>query len=464
MKWLSLFLLVFCVSAHGVEFEGTAERGSKGYWGWDDYVATNVYKDVVIHVMFPPVAPDGSENCDTAIFVYDGGSGVSRMSWEIDGQEWNVGKVKPIMIKGKSMVALDLTQFALSELKDGNELVLKTNKKVILFSLNGSAWSFRMAYNNCMNALRSPDVQKSAPKQRTSPRPQTGSGWVQRNLMDDGDYSIDLLENGQVRALKYTGKIKSYSDSTVSVHIERYNPTIFVIESGGGDVTASINIGREIRANGIQTVINADCASACVNVFVGGVVRTGGDKARLGFHQASSDDADFSDGQEYVARKYSYYTEMGVDTDIVTFAASHKPDDMGWLNAKEAMLYNIVTKLANGSDSQSDETNEENLVRIYGTSQISYYDASSIYEENGIQRVTFIVTPDNHNNRVKGEVYDMYIQINSISCRKSRYVVIEGTWLNDGSVVHSFKNEKPFKLIDFNLSVDGGKRSAALCK
>lgn len=104
-----------------------------------------------------------------------------------------------------------------------------------------------------------------------------------------------------------------------------------------------------------------------------------------------------------------------------------------------------------------------NWTRISGTSQTSYYDANSIYTENGIKRAIFKVNAGS-GHTVKGHSYDEYFQTSSISCSKKTYVSLDGTWFNNGNVVHSFKNEKPFKIRKINLSTDAGKRAAAVCK
>jgi hypothetical protein len=74
---------------------------------------------------------------------------------------------------------------------------------------------------------------------------------------------------------------------------------IIFLDSPGGSHVAGIALGREIRKRGLNTFvssyspakgasfIDADCASACVSMFLGGVQRGVGLRSRLGVHQIS---------------------------------------------------------------------------------------------------------------------------------------------------------------------------------
>ena len=70
----------------------------------------------------------------------------------------------------------------------------------------------------------------------------------------------------------------------------RHNPGIIHLDSIGGDAISAKLMGEIIRERGIDTAISANdyCSSACVDVFLGGVVRyleeSRDDNSRLGFH------------------------------------------------------------------------------------------------------------------------------------------------------------------------------------
>jgi hypothetical protein len=60
-----------------------------------------------------------------------------------------------------------------------------------------------------------------------------------------------------------------------------------VLQSPGGRLFEAHQIAGQVRARGLQTRAEGDCASACTLVFIAGQRRSVAPKARLGFHRAS---------------------------------------------------------------------------------------------------------------------------------------------------------------------------------
>lgn len=102
--------------------------------------------------------------------------------------------------------------------------------------------------------------------------------------------------------------------------------------SGGGSVRDALLAGREIRARGLNTVLNGNCRSACPLVFAGGVERTVWANVRndFGFHQLALGDGTAlpADHPAYdlVA---AYLTEMGLDAALyLSWMMKAPPSDM----------------------------------------------------------------------------------------------------------------------------------------
>lgn len=140
-------------------------------------------------------------------------------------------------------------------------------------------------------------------------------------------------------------------------------------DSPGGSLWGSMQLGAEIRRQGLSTEVGGtkvfasedgapkarlgkgECASACAYAFLGGVRRAVPAGARYGVHQfygprRSGDEV----VQQEVAQLGLYIQEMGGDSDLVIAAASTSPDGMHWLNRNELEHLNVVTDVMSPSE------------------------------------------------------------------------------------------------------------------
>jgi hypothetical protein len=170
------------------------------------------------------------------------------------------------------------------------------------------------------------------------------------------------------------------------------------IDSMGGSLTASYEIGRMIRARNLDVYVTrtepaqcaatpeacrkaeaarvkfgvprgklASCASACANILAAGAVRSVGPTALVGVHQAAyhvQNDAlgAVSDRKipeaVYVGMK-DYFVEMGVDANLMLrlLATPHK--QMYWLTRDELQSSRLANQARSGEElvtgSESDE-------------------------------------------------------------------------------------------------------------
>lgn len=118
---------------------------------------------------------------------------------------------------------------------------------------------------------------------------------------------------------------------------------VIVFNSPGGSVGTAIQLGRMIRAAGLDTlqIRQLQCASACSLAFLGGVRRVA-ETGSIGVHRASFDmnsgmsaDEAVAQIQAGTAQVMAYMTEMGVDPKLMQVALSYDRSDMRYLSASE---------------------------------------------------------------------------------------------------------------------------------
>ncbi|WP_156398650.1 hypothetical protein [Mesorhizobium sp. Root102] len=118
---------------------------------------------------------------------------------------------------------------------------------------------------------------------------------------------------------------------------------VIVFDSAGGSIGSAMQLGRMIRAAGLDTlqVRQLQCASACSLAFMGGVRRVA-DPGSIGVHRSSfapdsgmSADEAVANVQAVTADIMSYMTEMGVDPKLMAVALSYDRSDMRYLSASE---------------------------------------------------------------------------------------------------------------------------------
>ncbi len=138
-------------------------------------------------------------------------------------------------------------------------------------------------------------------------------------------------------------------------------PKIY-FHSPGGNLQAALELGRLIRAAGLDThvggpylegngigqpprvlVPRAACVSACAYAFLGGVSRSLGENALFGLHQFFARDGDIGDSptQIMMAMLGAYLDEMGVDRRFLDFAATTVPDQIKSLPPPLARDFNV---------------------------------------------------------------------------------------------------------------------------
>jgi len=151
------------------------------------------------------------------------------------------------------------------------------------------------------------------------------------------------------------------------------------LSSPGGDMEAAIESGRLIRRTSLSTRINRSCASACVLVQLGGVLRSVFGK--IGLHQPySTSYSDSIASAEVNVQKAnglisSYLAEMHIPLRLLDVMNATSPGDVRWL---DPFNYDEYEKLVDelqirGWDPVFRDVFDSNMAKVLGLSRSEYY-------------------------------------------------------------------------------------------
>lgn len=137
------------------------------------------------------------------------------------------------------------------------------------------------------------------------------------------------------------GEVRQGDFVNFMVHFASWEkpPTIFHIDSPGGDLEEAMKIGRIIRESYIPIWTGEECSSACVFIFVAGVERVA--RGRLGLHRPYYDQKYFAQLNPLDAKlKYDelkkesvdYLKEMDVPQDMIERIFKTNSSDIDYLD------------------------------------------------------------------------------------------------------------------------------------
>ena len=151
--------------------------------------------------------------------------------------------------------------------------------------------------------------------------------------------------------LSIDGAIGSLTLETVN-QIANSNDIKFVqLNSGGGLIETALDIASFVDKNNISTVVNSECASACVLIAVSGKQLLVSRTARFGFHNASSVGQPGSELGKYssmMASKtmFSYLIKRGIPRDIIRKAETTPANEMYYVNGVDFIQRGLAVQLA----------------------------------------------------------------------------------------------------------------------
>lgn len=130
--------------------------------------------------------------------------------------------------------------------------------------------------------------------------------------------------------ISVSGQI-NFGDEAKFLQIAANVPRAVVIfGSPGGNLTASIEIGKMIRLRGYGTYVGPRvvCASGCAIAWLGGATRAAHPNAMIGFHAASMDGSVTSVGNAEIG---AYFGLLGLSRAAIRLFTEAAPSDMFWL-------------------------------------------------------------------------------------------------------------------------------------
>ena len=153
-----------------------------------------------------------------------------------------------------------------------------------------------------------------------------------------GNLYIESSKDGRSQFLVLDGEITAHTAFVFQSMVEQAEVEGLVIaQSPGGSLLASHQIGRTIKAGGMNTVVLVNCIPACVDVFVAGRQREMTDIAELGLHSATQRDVSYE-----IDRRY--WREMGFSR--VNEQAYKVPNDKLWIiTAERARELRLATNI-----------------------------------------------------------------------------------------------------------------------
>ena len=116
----------------------------------------------------------------------------------------------------------------------------------------------------------------------------------------------------------------------------KYPKAIVALESPGGALKPALEIGRQIRLRGYETLVldGKSCVSACALVWIAGSRRIIWGLGRVGFHASYIDDNGRKVESGVANAIVGYYlSQLNLSEGAVIFATSAPPDEVLWLTA-----------------------------------------------------------------------------------------------------------------------------------
>jgi hypothetical protein len=151
--------------------------------------------------------------------------------------------------------------------------------------------------------------------------------------------------------------------------VQRYGYLRIELNSPGGSLSEALKIGAFVRSTGLATHIprGATCASACVTIFAGGLLRTAHSNTKIGIHMGSAVfNEGFVDAMDKVIKKYGtgatpyvvamfeegaamamlkqvyFILEAGVSLKLLELTTLVPHNEIYWMSIDDAISVNLI--------------------------------------------------------------------------------------------------------------------------
>lgn len=151
-----------------------------------------------------------------------------------------------------------------------------------------------------------------------------------------------------------------------------------ILNSPGGSLLASLQIGELIRLKGWKTVAPSICFSSCALIWLAGTQRYVTPTSKIGFHAASIGGQEKGLGNALVG---AYLNKMGLDYNAIAFATMASPDDIQILTPEIAKNLNIGLTVVDPQYKQERAQKEANSIikNLYENSSNNAQDFQNVY-------------------------------------------------------------------------------------
>ncbi len=207
------------------------------------------------------------------------------------------------------------------------------------FSLHGSKAAANAIVENCLDNLKPYAFSEPQPEPKQAPVPGMDNpvpglpNTLYELRVEDTSVGTVVYFNGVV-AEGFAEDVKSYGDFDYFV----------IEESNGGLLGEAIEAGAYLRNNDVSTSLDGACASACVELYAGGVKRYYSDNARFGVHAMSvdGDEMSLATTQNLLSLRVKHFEASGVDSKIVIDSLDTPTEEIRWLSTSQARVYGLI--------------------------------------------------------------------------------------------------------------------------
>lgn len=319
------------------QFELPTQQGGRGQWAWEGNLAKTFFDNgLAIAIAFSP-----DDDCNTAYFGLLGNDRITSLTFTIDRSQYNRLDVEAFDVgDGTPLVGFPLSDQALSDLKRGQMLLVRTDQGNLNVGLTGTTVAFNNAYGNCRLMLQAATLQPSNRRfdSEQALAPSAPS-------ISDKISWIDL-ENGGV-IIVFSGEFESGDGQRIIAALEETGAGALGLNSVGGLVSEAQMVGYYLRSHNLDAIAGEICASACTFTLAGGVDRMAIEGARIGLHQSHlpGGGGNLEDGQRLVGNYIRYFQSMGVDAEVVALAATMPHEGIRWIDPQRAMELKLIDEI-----------------------------------------------------------------------------------------------------------------------
>ncbi|MCQ1779409.1 hypothetical protein NOJ05_19560 [Neorhizobium galegae] len=150
--------------------------------------------------------------------------------------------------------------------------------------------------------------------------------------------------SSETQIITVTGTLNQGDDDVFRRIISTAKSGVVVMNSGGGSLTAGLEIGRAIKLRGFATAVTSNtlCASACALAWLAGTPRMLDDASKIGFHAAYKvmNGKPLENGAAN-ALVGAYLNQLGLSDKAILYVTTAPPEGIEWLDIQKAQSIGI---------------------------------------------------------------------------------------------------------------------------